>query len=56
MKKIIDIWFNDISKFNNENIIIGLASNKCDLYGKETINEVRSFCNKNNIFLELTSV
>ena len=25
MKKIIDIWFNDISKFNNENIIIGLA-------------------------------
>ncbi len=53
----INIWFNEIKGNSNENIIIGLAGNKCDLFLNEEINEteVRNFCSLNNIQFNLTS-
>lgn len=51
-------WLNDIQKFNNRDLIIGLAGNKCDLYEKENISvdEVKKFANSNNmIFKETTA-
>ena len=51
-------WLNDIQKFNNRDLIIGLAGNKCDLYDQEKVNEheARNFCNQYDIIFGLTSV
>ena len=51
-------WLNDIQKFNNRDLIIGLAGNKCDLYDQEKVNEheARNLCNQYDIIFGLTSV
>ena len=57
-EKIVDYWYPRICDVLGDDIIVGLAGNKCDLYEKENISvdEVKKFANSNNmIFKETTA-
>ena len=57
-EKIVDFWYPKVCEVLGQDIIIGLAGNKSDLYEKEDISveEVKQFAEKNNmIFKETTA-
>ena len=52
-----DYWYNQIKECAPENIVIGIAANKCDLYDNEQVSEdeARNFANEIGAVFKLTS-
>jgi len=52
-----DYWYKEVKEHGPENIVLGIAGNKCDLYEKEDVNEneAREFAKSIGAIFALTS-
>ena len=54
---IEDYWYDQVTQFSSNNVILGIAGNKCDLMDAEKVSEerARNFANEKNAIYERTS-
>ena len=56
-EELKNYWYNQLKECSPENIVIGIAANKCDLYDNEQVSEdeARAFANEIGAIFKLTS-
>ena len=56
-EELKNYWYNQLKECSPDNIIIGIAANKCDLYDNEQVSEdeARAFANEIGAIFKLTS-